>query len=54
MTYYESAEDIAISHQRMIKELRDHGLVDAIELLYEELGKRSEYAAQEVLQWLGY
>lgn len=54
MTYYESAEGITISHQRMIKELLDHGLVDDVGLLYEELGERSEYDAQDVLQWLGY
>jgi hypothetical protein len=54
MTYYESAENIVITHNRAIKEIKDHGLIDDLDMFYDELGKRDNYEAQQVLQWLGY
>ena len=56
MTYYESAEGITITHKRALEELKDHGMLNegALEEFYEDLGKRDQYEAQEVLQWLGY
>lgn len=52
MDYYESAEGIVITCQRAIAECRAHG-VDAAEM-FEDIGYRDEYDAQEVLDWLGY
>jgi hypothetical protein len=54
MTYYESAEDIVITHSRAIKEIKNHGLIDDLDMFYDELGKKDNYEAQQVLQWLGY
>lgn len=54
MTYYESAEGITITHKRALEELKDHGLLCELEMFYDDLGKREQYEAQEVLQWLGY
>ena len=56
MTYYESAEGITINHDRALKELREHGMLNdyGLEGFYEECGKLEHYEAQIVLQWLGY
>jgi hypothetical protein len=47
MTYYESAEGEVITKQRAIQECRSHD-VDAREM-FEDIGERDEYDAQEVL-----
>lgn len=52
MTYSESAEGITISHQRALKEVRDHG-IDVSEFI-EEMGNHQTYLASDVLNWLGY
>ena len=52
MTYYESAEGVTITKQRAIQECKRHG-VNASEM-FEDIGEREEYDAQEVLDWLGY
>jgi hypothetical protein len=54
MTYYESAEGITITHDRALKELREHGMLNELDGFYEECGKLEHYEAQIVLQWLGY
>ena len=54
MTYYESAENIQITHKRALQELKKHGLLEDVKMFYEECGRRETYDAQEVLQWLGY
>lgn len=56
MTYYESADGIMITHERALKELREHGMLNGYDLegFYEECGKFEHYEAQAVLQWLGY
>jgi len=54
MTYYESAEDIQITHKRALHELKSHGVLEDVEMFYQECGRRETYDAQEVLNWLGY
>lgn len=55
MTYYESSEDIIITRRRVIEELEEHGVTDEDQdLFFEEIGNRTSYDAQEVLEWLGY
>jgi len=54
MTYYESAEEIIITHKRALQEIKEHGLSGDIEMFYEDCGKRDTYEAQDVLNWLGY
>lgn len=55
MTYFDSAEDLTISKQRVLQELAKHGVVASdIDVFFSELGEREEYNAQEVLIWLGY
>lgn len=51
-TYYESAEGEVITKQRAAQECHKHG-VDVAEM-FEDIGEREEYDAQEVLDWLGY
>lgn len=52
MTYYESAKGLVISKARAIQEIRKHQC-DANEFL-QEVGDKTEYNAQTVLDWLGY
>jgi hypothetical protein len=51
--YYDSAEGIKISRDRVLCELKAHGVVDLKEF-FEELGDKNIYSAQAVLDWLGY
>ncbi|WP_261643232.1 hypothetical protein [Erwinia mallotivora] len=54
--YYESAENMAMTRKRALKELRRHHLdtpKDVAEF-YADLGDRDIYQAQAVLRWLGY
>ena len=51
-TYYDSAEGITITKQRAMQECQRHD-VCASEM-FEDIGERDEYDAQEVLDWLGY
>lgn len=53
MDYYDSAEDLIISRDRAIQELRAHNCGDFNEF-FQDLGYKSEYLAQDVLNWLGY
>jgi hypothetical protein len=53
MNYYDSAEDLTISRSRAIQELRAHNCEDFAEF-FQDLGDKSEYLAQDVLNWLGY
>jgi hypothetical protein len=52
-TYYDSAEDITITKERALQELRAHSITDPTEF-YADMGEREAYAAQDVLDWLGY
>jgi hypothetical protein len=54
MTYYESAEGEVITQARALKEIADHGLSDEIGTFIDDMGDHPQYAAQDVLQWLGY
>ena len=58
MTYYESAEDVFIDRQRVIKELQDHGIdYQGFETFLAEvkpLKNEDVWHAQAVLAWLGY
>lgn len=56
MTYYDSAEGVMISHDRAMQELKNHGLylMQVLDDFYLDLGKRDQYSAQAVLEWLGY
>ena len=51
--YYDSAEGIMISRDRVLCELKDHGVVDLKEF-FNDLGEKKLYLAQDVLHWLGY
>jgi hypothetical protein len=55
-SYYESAEEIVITHDRAIKELNNHGLDDSLTIndFYDELGVLKTYDAQQVLRFIGY
>jgi hypothetical protein len=53
MNYYDSAEGLTISRSRALHELRTHNCED-IECFFHDLGDKSEYLAQDVLNWLGY
>ncbi len=53
-TYYDSAENIMITKDRMIKELNDHCCGDDISDFIKEYGDHNEYNAQDVLTFLGY
>lgn len=53
MDYYDSAEDLTISRDRALQELRAHSCEDFHEF-FQDLGDKSEYLAQDVLNWLGY
>ena len=53
MDYYDSAEDLIISRSRALQELRAHSCEDFREF-FQDLGDKSEYLAQDVLNWLGY
>ena len=53
MDYYESAEEIVITRERALQELRNRHL-ENFEELFEDLGDKKEYLAQDVLAWLGY
>ena len=53
MDYYESAEDLIITRDRALQELKDHNCED-INLFYQEVGFFKTYRAQSVLDWLGY
>ena len=52
MSYYESAEGMTISKERAMFELVKHNASWA-EFIVDN-GEREEYAAQDVLAWLGY
>jgi len=51
--YYGSAEDIMLSKDKALCELKDHGVVD-LKKFFDDLGDREEYHAQSLLIWLGY
>ena len=53
MDYYDSAENLIISRDRALQELRAHSCEDFHEF-FQDLGDKSEYLAQDVLNWLGY
>jgi len=53
MDYYESAEDLTITKDQALQELRDHNCED-LEEFFADLGDKQEYNAQSVLIWLGY
>lgn len=54
MTYFESAKGVMITRDRAFKELIDHGMKDEIDTFIKDMGDRQQYAARDVLQWLGY
>lgn len=54
MTYFESAEGVMVTRDRALKEIADHGLSDEIGTFIKDMGDRQQYAARDVLQWLGY
>lgn len=56
MSYLDSAQGVTITQARAIAELDAHGVGDAasVQAFLGEVGNRAEYAAQEVLHWLGY
>ena len=53
MDYYDSAEDITITQDRALQELRDHNCEDFDEF-FQDMGDREENNAQDVLNWLRY
>ncbi len=56
LTYYESAEDVMISKERALAELKLHNMTndDEISEFLNDCGDKQEYNAQSVLVWLGY
>ena len=48
MNYYDSAEDLTITRDRALQELRNHNCED-FEEFFEDLGDKQEYHAQSVL-----
>lgn len=52
-TYYDSAEDLEITRERAIQELRSHSIYDPSEF-FADVGEKETYQAQAVLDWLGY
>ena len=56
MDYYDSAEDITITQDRALQELARHGITSDEDILefFADVGKKQEYDAQKVLDWLGY
>lgn len=55
MTYYDSAEGVNISRARVVQELKRHGVPENEHAeFFAECGERTEYDAQQVLNWLGY
>lgn len=55
MTYYESAEGARITRDRVVREMRRHGVPAAeIEAFCAEVGEPETYDAQAMLAWLGY
>ena len=54
MDYYESAEDLIISRDRAIEEIREHGSLIEIDDFYSIYKFKDNYKAQDVLDWLGY
>jgi hypothetical protein len=54
MDYYSSAKGIVISHKRALWEIKNHGAMGDLDEFYEEYGKKDNYKAQDVLDWLGY
>lgn len=55
-TYYDSAYDVNISQARAIQELEAHGITtkNGVQEFFDSLGEKEEYAAQAVLDYLGY
>jgi len=55
-TYYDSAYGVDIDQDRAIQELKAHGITSEEELqkFFDDLGDKEGYAAQDVLDWLGY
>jgi hypothetical protein len=51
--YYDSAEGVKISRDRVLCELKDHGIFD-YDNFFNECGDKKLYSAQAVLDWLGY
>jgi hypothetical protein len=43
-----------LSNRHIVKELIDHGMKDEIGTFIKDMGDRQQYAARDVLQWLGY
>jgi hypothetical protein len=54
MDYYESAEDLIISRDRAIQEIKDHDALTEIDDFYSIYEVKDSYEAQDVLTWLGY
>ena len=54
MDYYDSAENLIISKQRAIQEIKEHNAFNEIDNFYSIYGYKEEYKAQHVLIWLGY
>lgn len=53
--YYGSAKDIMLSKDKVLCELKDHGLnFYQRKKFFDDLGDREEYNAQSLLIWLGY
>lgn len=57
--YFESAEGVRVGVERILAEFREHGVRDEhlAEMLAEfqlERGEHEDYAAQDVLLFLGY
>lgn len=60
MTYYESAEGVEISRDRVVIEFAQHGFINVLQEFkefcefYGYSESESGYSASKVLAWLGY
>ena len=57
MDYYASTQDLIITRQRAIKEVRSHGHQPGTceyDEIIDWIGDREMVEAQTLLQWLGY
>ena len=55
MTYYESVETVTFTRERALIELQNHGIPESeYPVFFSDMGDKSYYKAQAVLEWLMY
>lgn len=55
MSYYESVETVTFTRARALIELQNHGIPESeYPVFFFDMGDKSHYKAQAVLEWLMY